>query len=83
MEASSCNLVEQLRRLFNDGDTKIPDDYWPCAPDGFIPNSVVRQRVPPKEVPEHLIPRLLRGEEAREWLGKTRKRSSKDDEGKE
>ncbi|CAB3984698.1 Hypothetical predicted protein [Paramuricea clavata] len=81
IEASSCDLVEQLRRLFDNDDSKIPDDYWPCAPDGYIPNSVVRQRVPPKEVPAHLIPRLMRGEEAQEWFKKTKKKSSKDDVG--
>ena len=68
--------------MFNSDDFKIPDDYWPCAPDGFIPNSVVRERVPPKEVPAHLIPRLLKGSEAEEWMRKTRKkRSSKDGKG--
>jgi hypothetical protein len=43
---------------------------------------VVRQRVPPKEVPAHLIPRLMRGVEAQEWFKKTKKKSSKDDMGK-
>lgn len=71
------DLIEQLRRLFDYDDTNIPDDYWPCAPDGYIPNSVVRQRVPPKELPPHLRPRLMRGEELREWLRKTKKKSSK------
>ncbi|XP_028408296.1 uncharacterized protein LOC114530891 isoform X2 [Dendronephthya gigantea] len=78
VELSSSNLVEQLRRLFGSDETSIPDNYWPCAPDGYIPNSVVRQRVPPKEVPEHLIPRLLRGEDAKEWIRKTKKKRIKD-----
>lgn len=69
----------------DDDDIGIPDKYWPCAPDGYIPNSVVRDRVPPKEVPSHLVPRLLRGKEAAEWLKKTKKKSPKDDvsEGKD
>lgn len=36
--------------------------YWPCAPDGFIPNSVVRNLVKPRKPPEKLIPRMKRPE---------------------
>lgn len=25
--------------------------FWPCAPDGYIPNSVVRQKVKPRRPP--------------------------------
>ena len=29
--------------------------FWPCAPDGYIPNSVVRQKVKPRRPPARLI----------------------------
>ena len=60
--------------MFEGDDEKIPDDYWPCAPDGFIPNSVVRLRVPPKKLPPHLQPRLLRGDDLNEWFKNTKKK---------
>ena len=82
MKLSSSNLVEQLQRLFGNDETSIPDNYWPCAPDGYIPNSVIRQRIPPKEVPEHLIPKLMRGDDTKKWIRKTRKKRVKDEVGK-
>ena len=36
--------------------------YWPCAPDGYIPNSVVRKRVKPRRVPARFIPQMRRAE---------------------
>ena len=36
--------------------------YWPCAPDGFIPNSVVRKHIKPRKSPARLIPRVIRPE---------------------
>ena len=42
-----------------------PQVFWPCAPDGFIPNSVIRQRVKPRKPPSRLIPRLTRAKQKR------------------
>ncbi|XP_068741933.1 WD repeat-containing protein 87-like [Montipora capricornis] len=42
-----------------------PQVFWPCAPDGFIPNSVIRQRVKPRKPPSRLIPRLTRAAQKR------------------
>ena len=36
--------------------------YWPCAPDGYIPNSVVRSLIKPRRPPPMLIPRRKRRE---------------------
>jgi hypothetical protein len=32
----------------NDNDG-IAKKYWPCAPDGFIPNSIIRYLIRPKQ----------------------------------
>lgn len=40
----------------------VAEVYWPFAPDGFIPNSVVRKRVTAKRPPTRLIPRIKRPE---------------------
>ncbi|XP_048578307.1 uncharacterized protein LOC5510818 isoform X2 [Nematostella vectensis] len=37
-----------------------PPLYWPCAPDCFIPNSVVRKLVKVRKPPEYLIPKIIR-----------------------
>ena len=37
--------------------------YWPCAPDGYIPNSVFRKRVKPRKPPARLIARMKRTEQ--------------------
>ena len=44
------------------GEKETTKVYWPCAPDGFIPNSVVRNLVKPRKLPEKLIPRIKRRE---------------------
>ena len=42
--------------------------YWPCAPDGFIPNSVVRKLVKPRKPPARLIPQMTRPEKKKEQV---------------
>ena len=36
--------------------------YWPCAPDGYIPNSVIRGSIRPRKPPQRLIPQIIRVE---------------------
>ena len=41
--------------------------YWPCAPDGFIPNSVVRKLVKPRKPLARLkVRRIERPEQKKE-----------------
>jgi hypothetical protein len=37
-----------------------PPHYWACAPDCFIPNSVIRKYIKFKGPPAHMIPQLTR-----------------------
>lgn len=34
-------------------EKETPKKYWPCAPDGYIPNSVIRKFIKPKPFPDH------------------------------
>ena len=51
--------------------------YWPCAPDGYIPNSVVRKRVKPRKPPSRLIARTKRPEQKKK---KVIEKEEEDDE---
>ena len=79
MDSEFCaNTSVQLRKLTEKDEEIIPDNYWPCAPDGYIPNSVVRSRVPPRQLPQHLMPRLVRGVTRKKWMKLlTKKRQQK------
>ena len=45
-----------------DSEKDTTEVYWPCAPDGYIPNSVVRGFVRPRRPPPRLIARIKRTE---------------------
>lgn len=34
-------------------EKETPKKYWPCAPDGYIPNSVIRKFIKPKPFLDH------------------------------
>ena len=53
--------------------------YWPCAPDGFIPNSVVRKRITPKRPQVRLIPRITSPELQQEKPVKEEKEEEDED----
>lgn len=44
-------------------DKQAAKVYWPCAPDGFIPNSVVRKLVKPRKPQARLIVRKMKRSE--------------------
>ncbi len=48
--------------------------YWPCAPDGFIPNSVVRETIKPTIPPDYT--ELIRQLEENEANSRFKKRKS-------
>ena len=41
-------------------EPSMTQKFWPCAPDGFIPNSVIRKVLRPKTPPPRLIPQMTR-----------------------
>ncbi|KAL9984788.1 hypothetical protein ACROYT_G007121 [Oculina patagonica] len=49
-----------------DSEKDTTEVYWPCAPDGYIPNSVVRGFIKPRRPPARLIPRMKRPEVTKE-----------------
>ena len=53
--------------------------YWPCAPDGYIPNSVVRGFVRPRRPPPRLIARMKRPELKKEEIIKEGEEDDKEE----
>ena len=61
-EANGEPQEKALAPTVLDEEEAAAEVYWPCAPDGFIPNSVVRKRITPKRPRVRRIPRITRPE---------------------
>ena len=57
-EANGEPQEKALAPTVLDEEEAAAEVYWPCAPDGFIPNSVVRKRITPKRPRARLIPNI-------------------------
>lgn len=57
---SKTTLEDLMRSRAEQKALLLPPHYWPCAPDCFIPNSVIRKYIKARGPPAHMIPRLIR-----------------------
>lgn len=57
-----------------------PPHFWACAPDAFIPNSVIRRIIKMKPVPPHMIPRIVRVIKPRKERKKKLKQTEEEEE---
>ena len=73
---------EQIPAL-SDGEKDTTEVYWPCAPDGYIPNSVVRGFVKPRRPPAGLISRKTRPEVTKDKSTEEEVEEEEDDKDKQ
>ena len=56
-EINKCILSDDVANEQSDVESlavvETMKKYWPCAPDGFIPNSVIRRLIQPRPPPDY------------------------------